>query len=110
MRLVMLIVARLWAGVRWRLQPMFNKKADYATDVSWFRKAAEEGNVFAQHALGVLYVKGEGVPQDYVQAHMWFSLSAAQGGGTNNQDIIAARMTPPQIAEAQKLAREWKPK
>ena len=109
MRLVMLIVARLWAGVRWRLQPMFNKKADYATDVSWFRKAAEEGNVFAQH-LGVLYVKGEGVPQDYVQAHMWFSLSAAQGGGTNNQDIIAARMTPPQIAEAQKLAREWKPK
>ena len=78
--------------------------------MSWFRKAAEEGNVFAQHALGVLYVKGEGVPQDYVQAHMWFSLSAAQGGGTNNQDIIAARMTPPQIAEAQKLAREWKPK
>ena len=110
MRLVMLIVARLWAGVRWRLQPMFNKKTDYATDVSWFRKAAEEGNVFAQHALGVMYAKGEGVPQDYVQAHMWFSLCAAQGGGTNNQDIIATRMTPAQIAEAQKMAREWKPK
>ena len=73
--------------------------------MSWFRKAAEEGNVFAQHALGVL----EGLPQDYVQAHKWFSLSAAQGSGTNNQDIIAARMTPAQIAEAQKLAREWKP-
>ena len=110
MRMLMLIVARLWAGGRWRLRPTLNEKTDYATDASWFRKAAEEGNVFAQHALGVLYVKGEGVPQDYVQAHMWSSLSAAQGGGTNNQDIIAARMTPPQIAEAQKLAREWKPK
>ena len=92
MRLVMLIVARLWAGVRWRLQPMFNKKADYATDVSWFRKAAEEGNVIAQHALGVLYAKGEGLPQDYVQAHMWFSLSAAQDGDTHTRDTIAAMM------------------
>ena len=110
MRLLMLIVAPLWAGVRWRLQPIFNKKTDYATDVSWFRKAAEEGNVFAQHALGVLYAKGEGVPQDYVQAHMWFSLSAAQDGDTNNRDIIAAKITPAQIAEAQKLTREWKPK
>ena len=90
---------------------MLNKKKDYATDASWFRKAAEEGNVIAQHDLGVMYAKGEGVPQDYVQAHMWFSLSAAQGdGATKNRDIIAAKMTPAQIAEAQKLAREWKPK
>ena len=110
MRLLMLIVARLWSGVRWRLQPMLNKKKDHATDASWFRKAAEEGNVIAQHALGVLYAKGEGLPQDYVQAHMWFSLSAAQDGETNNRDIIAAMMTPAQIAEAQKLAGERKPK
>jgi hypothetical protein len=27
-----------------------------------------------------------------------------------NRDRIAAKMTPAQIAEAQKLAREWKPK
>ena len=43
---------------------------------------------------------------------MWFNLSAAQGDAdaTKNRDIVAAKMTPAQIAEAQKLAREWKPK
>ena len=86
---------------------MSNEK-DYGA--SWFRAAAEEGNVIAQNEVGIMYAKGEGLPQDYVQAHMWFSLSAAQDGDTNNRDIIAAKMTPAQIAEAQKLARDWKPK
>ena len=57
------------------------------------------------------------MPQDYVQAHMWFNLAASRlPPGTNrdkavkNRDIVAAKMTPAQIAEAQRLAREWKPK
>ena len=56
-----------------------------------------------------LYAKGHGVPQDYVAAHMWFSLSAAKGQkeGVKNRDRAATRMTPAQIAEAEKLAREW---
>ena len=70
------------------------------------------GNSDAQHNLGVMYYSGRGVPQDYVQAHMWWSLAAAKGDADaiNNLDQIAAKMTPAQIAEAQKLAREWKPK
>jgi hypothetical protein len=52
------------------------------------------------------------VPQDYVTAHMWFNLAAASGDktGAEGRDMAAAKMTPAQIAEAQKLAREWKPK
>ena len=52
------------------------------------------------------------MPQDYVQAHMWLNLAAAQShaDAVKNRDIVAALMTPAQIAEAQKLAREWKPK
>ena len=63
--------------------------------------------ISAQHVR-----QGEGVPQDYVRAHMWFNLSAAQGyqDAARNRDNIAKRMTPAQIAEAQKLAREWQPK
>ena len=110
MRVLMLIVARLWAGVRLRLRPRLNEKKNYATDASWFRTAAEEGNVIAQNEVGIMYAKGEGVPQNFVLAYKWFSLSAAQDGDTNNRDIIAAKMTPAQIAEAQKLARDWKPK
>jgi len=43
---------------------------------------------------------------------MWLNLSSAQGNAnaTRNRDSIAAKMTPEQIAEAQKMAREWKPK
>jgi uncharacterized protein len=55
---------------------------------------------------------GQGVPQDYVIAHMWFNL-AASGGHKNavqGRDMVAAKMAPAQLAEAQKLAREWKPK
>jgi TPR repeat protein len=58
-----------------------------------------------------LYGTGQGVPQDYVKAHMWFNLAAAGGhkNAVKARDMTAARMTAAQIAEAQKLAREWKP-
>ena len=62
--------------------------------------------------MGVFYDNGLDAPQDRVSAYMWFSLSAAQGkeGAATFRDLIARRMTPAaQIAEAQKLAREWKP-
>jgi TPR repeat protein len=59
-----------------------------------------------------MYGAGEGVPQDYVLAYMWFNLAAAQGqkGAKSARDEIAKRMTSEQVEEAQKLAREWKPK
>ena len=58
-----------------------------------------------------MYAKGDGVPQDYVRAHMWFSLSAAQGEqrAIKTLGMAERKMTPDQIAEAQKLARGWKP-
>jgi uncharacterized protein len=85
---------------------------DYATAASWYRKAAEKGDSDAQSNLGDLYLDGRGVPQDYVIAHMWFNLAAAGGNkdAVKTRNNLAARMTPGQIAEAQKLAREWKPK
>lgn len=58
---------------------------------------------------------GQGVPQDYVGAYMWFSLAASRATGdqqklySQGRDISAHRMPPQQIAEAQRLAREWKP-
>ena len=59
-----------------------------------------------------MYGEGKGVPQDYVRAHMWWNLAAAKGNAVavKNRDKVAAKMTSTQIAEAQKLAREWKPK
>ncbi len=90
---------------------------DYAEAVGWYRKAAEQGHASAQYNLGVIYDKGLGVPLDYAQAHMWYNLAASRyppGEGRDqavkNRDIVAEKMPPAQISEAQKLAREWKPK
>ena len=85
---------------------------DYAEAMKWYRLAADQGNAPAQNDLGALFFMGQGVPQDFVLAHMWFDLSATQGDqdATENRDLAERRMTPEQIAEAQKLAREWKPK
>jgi TPR repeat protein len=84
---------------------------DSTQAASWFRKAAEQGRAAAQTALGVMYESGLGVPPDNVLAHMWLNLAAAQGDGDAAKlpDSLARFMTPDQIAEAQRLAREWKP-
>jgi TPR repeat protein len=84
---------------------------DYGEAMIWFRKAAEQGHSVAKLHLGVMYAEGRGVPQDYVHAYMWFSLAAAQGEQRAVKTLAMAeqRMTPAQIAEAQKLARDWKP-
>jgi len=84
----------------------------YVEAVKWFRLAAEQGHATSQAELGIGYTKGEGVPQNYVIAHMWFNLAASQGDakGMKNRDFITKKMTQQQIAEAQKLAAEWKPK
>lgn len=80
--------------------------------VKWYSLAANQSNAAAQVNLGVLYAQGRGVKQDYVRALMWFNLSAAQGEqrAVTGRDMAARRMTSAQIAEAQKLAREWRPK
>ncbi len=90
---------------------------DYAEAVKWYRKAAKQGYAQAQYNVGVMYGEGTGVPQNNVQAHMWFSLAASRFPPGENRDkaaqgrdTLADFMTPAQIAEAQKLAREWSPK
>jgi hypothetical protein len=57
------------------------------------------------------------VSQDYVQAHMWFSLAAMlasekedREGAAKARDLLRPEMSTAQITEAEKLAREWWPK
>jgi len=82
---------------------------DYEQAVYWYQKAAEQGNTNAQYNLGNLYYNGEGVEQDYAKAHLYFNLASANGDeqGQNCLNMVAEKMTPVQIAEAQQLASEW---
>ena len=83
----------------------------YKETVKWYRLAAEQGLAQAQSNLGEMYYRGKGVPQDYVLAHMWFNLAGSSGykDGVKNRNILEKKMTPTQIEEAQRLARNWKP-
>ena len=87
---------------------------DISEGMKWTRQAAENGYASAQNTLGLCYTKGKGVTQDYVEAYKWLNLASAQEDG-NSADIrvnlsAAERfMTPEQIAEGQRRAREFKP-
>ncbi len=85
-------------------------KGDYATALKEWRVLAEQGNPPDQYNLGLMYANGRGVPRDYVQAHLWANLAAAQGHelARKARDIVAKKMTPAQLADVQRLAREWK--
>ena len=81
---------------------------NYKTAVKWYRLAAEQGFASAQFILGVMYGRGKGVIQDWVYAHMWGNIAVSIGGKDEGKvrDLVEKKMTPDQIAEAQKLARE----
>ena len=89
---------------------------DYAEAVRWWGKAADQESAGAQHNMGLAYWRGQGVPQDYAEAHMWLNLAASRASGDEQKKFaelregMAKKMTPQQIAEAQRRAREWKPK
>ncbi len=80
-----------------------------AEAAKWIRMAAEQGYASAQNILGLMYINGEGVPQNYVSAYMWFTLAAAQGFEETQkaQNALAGEMKSDQVAEAQRMAREW---
>jgi TPR repeat protein len=77
--------------------------------VRWYRKAAEQGFIKARDLLGLSYGDGKGVPEDVVTAYMWWNLASAQGDEDSKlrKDELTERMTREQIAESQKMSREW---
>ena len=103
---------------------------NYVIAMKWWRRAADRGNPSAQMKLAYFLGEGRGgTPTDYTQAYKWYDIAASivgakidrlpvaasHNGEKDNsdqlwyRDQVARHMTPEQIAEAQKLAREWKP-
>lgn len=85
---------------------------DYHAAHKWFSRAAAQGVSQAQFELGRLYERGLGVPQDFVQAHTWINLATAAADPEDaayyarERDTLALQMTPEQLANAQRRARE----
>ncbi|HLU91135.1 MAG TPA: hypothetical protein VKZ46_00995 [Pedomonas sp.] len=71
--------------------------------------AARRGQPQAYYDLGSAYSLGEGVDINLIEAHRWYNLAALAGvqGAQEERAALAADMAPGEIAEAQRLAREW---
>ena len=90
--------------------------ADLAKAAAWYRRGADGDDVRAQNQLGEMYFTGTGVPLDYASAYFWYSVAAGQAPLLDNRkgllelrNIAAARMTPEQLAQAERRVAEWKP-
>lgn len=79
-------------------------------DLQALKERAEEGNSDAQYWLAHEYFKGENIPENRAKALMWFSLSANGGNQSARRCVESLRrfMKPQDIAEAERLARDWK--
>lgn len=113
----------------------FNVAQDDAEAFRWYRRAANRiydrpGNTWIhspQYNIAAMYASGRGTAQDYIRALMWFKLAIAFGDikppaplgiklvdtskytALEQRDRLVALMTSAQIAEAEKLANEWRP-
>jgi len=86
---------------------------NYSIAFACFRSAAEDRDEEAQYNLAMMYSLAQGVEENVVLAHMWINLAIAQGerekSAIDLRNDLERAMSPEQVAEAQKLAREWKP-
>jgi len=91
---------------------------DYVEAALWYKKAADQGVVEAQETLGDLYRLGVGIDKDVVQAYKWYQISISDNTElpdykkneiTGTIGLLEKEMTNDQVAEAKKLANEWKP-
>jgi S1-C subfamily serine protease len=83
---------------------------DYHEAFKWYRLAALQGHPAAQSGLGVLYAEGQGVLQDFRRGYMWFNLAASSTTTRNskaaeNRELVAKRLSPAQVIEAQAMAQ-----
>ena len=78
--------------------------------MKWYRKAIEQNNASAQYNLGICYANGQGVEKDYAEAYKWTNLAAAQDDedAKKLRDLLEANMTPEQIEEGNRRAKEWR--
>lgn len=92
----------------WLLSAAAPDERDLPAAARLYRGAAEKGRAAAMANLGLLYLKGWGVPQDYVLGYMWINLAAAGGlaDAAKLRDALARQMTSAQINEAQALGRQ----
>lgn len=95
-----------------RLGVMYEQGWHVAKDgtkaIKLFEDAAWLGSPDAQHYLGLLYFQGQLVPKSFTWSYAWLNLAASKNSAyAKARDLVEKRLTPEQLAEAQRLSTEW---
>jgi TPR repeat protein len=82
-------------------------RGDYVPAIRLFRPLAETGNARAQHLVGVMYRKGQGVARNSARAFMWLSLAARRGDARAKAELqhVSQAMSPQEISQASEMAQ-----
>ena len=105
--------ARALGRLGFRYENGFGVPQNYIAAADLYRRAAEQGDVFAQCRLGLSYDKGHGVPQDFILAYKWLDLAAAKASRRERdfylrlRDAVASKLSLAQVTEGQRLALMW---
>jgi TPR repeat protein len=91
------------ARAEYELGRNYWEQTDYRAAWSCFYKAAAQGHAAAQNRLGVMYERGAGVRQDYVEAYKWYTLAAGKQNtfAVANREALRHSLTAEQIALAE---------
>jgi uncharacterized protein len=96
-----------------RYENGFGVPQNYVAAADLYRRAAEQGDAFAQSRLGLSYDKGHGVRQDFILAYKWLDLAAARASRRERdfylrlRDAVASKLSRDGIIEGQRLALTW---
>ncbi|KAI8883200.1 HCP-like protein [Backusella circina FSU 941] len=82
-------------------------RGEYITAIECYRQAAKNGSAAGQHALGVCYMVGEGVSQDYSIAKNWLLLSAKQECREAQYDVALLYENGYGTSVDKQMALEW---
>jgi uncharacterized protein len=105
--------ARALGRLGFRYENGLGVPQNYIAAAYLYRRAAEQGDTFAQCRLGLSYDKGHGVPQDFILAYKWLDLAAAKAQRREQdfylrlRDAVASKMSLAQVSEGQRLALMW---
>ena len=86
---------------------------DFVSAAEWFTRAARQDHSIGQIHLGMLNAEGIGGPPNLIEALKWFAIVSRKADQQADQarqfgSAIVERMTPDDIATAQRRAKEWR--
>ena len=66
-------------------------KKDEGRAKTWYEKAAVAGNPDAQYELGMIYIKGKGVPKSEADGIAWLRKAAEAGHAEAKKELASRR-------------------